>query len=203
MNYKILVVDDEPMNVRLLERMFDSQYQVLCAFSGQEALDLLTQHDVALIICDQRMPEMNGIEFLRRAAEMRPRVIRIIISGYSEVNVLTDALNSGIIYRFVSKPWINEEFQQTVAKALEHYEVTKCQHDLIQTNERLTMQLNSMRRIMGHLTERLEEFDDNAAASLAEILLDEEQHSLFWTEDFEDALAPEYDNEPELLKTVA
>ncbi len=203
MNYKILVVDDEPMNVRLLERMFNSEYQVLCAFSGQEALDLLKQHDVALIISDQRMPEMSGIEFLRRAAEMRPRVIRVIISGYSEVNVLTDALNSGIIYRFVSKPWINEEFQQTVAKALEHYEVTKHQHDLIQTNERLTMQISSLRRIMGHLTEKLEEFDDNAAAWLAEILLNEEQHSLFWTEDFEDALAADYDNEPEFLKTIA
>ncbi len=160
MNYKILVVDDQPLNIRLLERIFNRQYQVLCANSGQEALELLKQHDVALIISDQQMPEMNGIEFLKLAAEMRPRVIRIVISGYADVNVLLEAINSGVIYRFISKPWNNEDLQQTVARALEHFEMIKRQHELEQTNERLTMQMASMRRLIAQLNIDLESVDD-------------------------------------------
>lgn len=163
MNYKILVVDDEPINIRLLERIFNRDYQVLCAFSGKEALELLKQHDIALIITDQRMPEMNGIEFLKLAAEMRPRVIRIVISGYADVNILTEAINSGIIYRFLSKPWINEDLQQTVARALEHYEIIKRQHELEQTNERLTMQLAAIHRLFEQLNRDFSNINDSAA----------------------------------------
>lgn len=163
MKYKILVVDDEPINIRLLERIFNRDYQVLCAFSGKEALELLKQHDVALIITDQRMPEMNGIEFLKLAAEMRPRVIRIVISGYADVNILTDAINSGIIYRFLSKPWNNEDLQQTVARALEHFEIIKRQHELEQTNERLTMQLDSINRLFEQFNQDISNINDDAA----------------------------------------
>ncbi len=166
MKYKILVVDDEPLNIRLLERIFNREHQVLIAFSGQEALELLRQHDVALIISDHRMPEMNGIEFLKLAAEMRPRVIRIIISGYADVNVLTEAINSSVIYRFISKPWNNEDLQQTVTRALEHYEISKHQHELIQTNERLTKQMASMRRLLAQLNADFLDIEDDASFAI-------------------------------------
>ncbi|MBA3354281.1 MAG: response regulator, partial [Blastocatellia bacterium] len=78
MNYKILIVDDEPANTRTLERMFKEHYDVLSAQSGAEALDLLNLHDVALIISDQRMPGMTGVEFLKRSAEVRPHCVRLI-----------------------------------------------------------------------------------------------------------------------------
>lgn len=162
MKYKILVVDDEPINIRLLDRIFNRDYQVLCAFSGKEALELLKQHDVALIISDQRMPEMNGIEFLKLAAEMRPRVIRIVISGYADVNILTEAINSGIIYRFLSKPWVNEDLQQTVARALDHYEIIKRQHELKQTNERLTMQLAALNRLFEQFNQDISNINNDA-----------------------------------------
>ncbi len=162
MKYKILVVDDEPINIRLLERIFNRDYQVLCAFSGKEALELLKQHDVALIITDQRMPEMNGIEFLKLAAEIRPRVIRIVISGYADVNILTEAINSGIIYRFLSKPWINEDLQQTVARALDHFEIIKRQHELELTNERLTMQLAAIHRLFEQFNRDFSNINDKA-----------------------------------------
>lgn len=195
MNYKILVVDDEPINIRLLERIFNRQYQVLCAFSGQEALELLKQHDVALIISDQRMPEMSGIEFLKLAAEMRPRVIRIIISGYSDVNVLTEAINSGIIYRFISKPWNNEDLQQTVSRALEHYEIIKRQYDLIQTNERLTTQLASINRIMGRLVADLADLEETAALPTIDSLLSADETVLLDTHESEKDLIPVFENE--------
>ena len=73
MQYKILFVDDETANLRLLERLFRNSYEVFTAASGSEALDLLAVHDVALIISDQRMPSMTGSEFLKQAAEMRPQ----------------------------------------------------------------------------------------------------------------------------------
>jgi response regulator RpfG family c-di-GMP phosphodiesterase len=142
MDYKILVVDDEPANLRMLERLFRSKYKVVSAASGPEALELLTQHDIALIISDQRMPGMTGIEFLKRAAkEMRPSIVRIILTGYTDVNALVEAINSGVIYKYVTKPWVNEDLQQTVVRALEHYETIKNQHELKLQNERLQARL--------------------------------------------------------------
>ncbi len=75
MTHKILLVDDEPANVRLLERLFRRDYEVLSATSGEDALGLLSQHDVALIITDQRMPGMTGVELLKRTADMRPHMV--------------------------------------------------------------------------------------------------------------------------------
>ena len=202
MQYKILVVDDEPLNIRLLERIFSRQYQVLSAFSGEEALELLKQHDVALIISDQKMPAMSGIEFLKRAAEMRPRLIRIIISGYSDVNVLTEAINSGVIYRFISKPWNNEDLLQTVARALEHYEVIKRQYDLLQTNERLTTQLASIHRIMGRLIADLADLEENTSSPMNGSLIIDEQSLLMAVSVSARTSAPVFEKEPEFSEAA-
>lgn len=146
MNYKILIVDDEEANLRLLERLFRNQYSVLTAVTGTEALEVLRQHDIALIISDQRMPVMTGIQFLMRAAEMRPRTVRIILTGYTDVNALVEAINSGVVYKYVAKPWANEDLQQTVKRGLQHYETLKAQHNLQQQNERLHVRLELARQ---------------------------------------------------------
>lgn len=146
MNYKILIVDDEPANLRLLERVFRREYQIITASSGVEALELLARYDVAVIISDQRMPQMTGIEFLKRASEIRPNTVRIILTGYTDVNALVEVINSGIIYKYVSKPWVNEDLQQTVSRALEHYETNKRQHELVLHNERLYLRLKETRQ---------------------------------------------------------
>jgi response regulator RpfG family c-di-GMP phosphodiesterase len=143
MSYKILIVDDEPANLRLLERLFRREYQIVAATSGAEAFDMLEKHDAAVIISDQRMPGMTGIEFLKRAAEMRPHTVRIILTGYTDVNALVEAINSGIVYKYVSKPWVNEDLQQTVTRALQHYETIKNQHELRLQNERLQARLQA------------------------------------------------------------
>lgn len=145
MEYKVLIVDDEAANLRLLERLFRGKYTVVSASSGKEALELLSVHDVALIISDQRMPGMTGIEFLIRAAELRPQVVRIILTGYTDVNSLVEAINSGVVYKYVTKPWVNPELLQTVSRALEHYETIKGQHELKLKNERLEELLESTR----------------------------------------------------------
>src|SRR5687767_320647 len=125
MSYKILIVDDEAANLRMLERLFRQEYSVITATSGAEALELLRLHDAALIISDQRMPSMTGIEFLKRSAEMRPHTVRIILTGYTDVNALVEAINSGVVYKYVTKPWVNEDLQLTVKRALQHYETLK------------------------------------------------------------------------------
>src|SRR5580765_3280532 len=109
MKYKILIVDDEAANLRMLERLFRDEYEPIIAESGEEALEMLNHFDVALIISDQRMPGMAGIEFLKKAAEMRPQTVRIILTGYTDVNDLVEAVNSGVLYKYLVKPWINTD----------------------------------------------------------------------------------------------
>ena len=144
MRYKILAVDDEAANVRMLERVFRTQFDVVTAMSGAEALDLLMVHDVALIISDQRMPEMTGVEFLKRAAELRPRCVRFILTGYTDANDLADALNSNVIYKYITKPWIAEDLLQTVKQGLAHYETVKSHHLLGLENQRLNERINGI-----------------------------------------------------------
>lgn len=145
MNYKILVVDDEPANLRILERLFRRDYEIVSAASGAEALELLRLHDIALILTDQRMPAMTGVEFLKRASEMRPHTVRLLLTGYTDVGALVEAINSGVVYKYVAKPWANEELRLTVGRALQHYETVRAQHDLKNQNERLRTRLKAMR----------------------------------------------------------
>ena len=123
---KILVVDDEPDNLDLLYRTFYREYQVLRAASGPAALDILAnQKDIAVIISDQRMPKMSGTEFLSLTATQYPDIIRIILTGYTDVDDLVDAINSGKVFKYVTKPWEAEELRGVVHQALDTHNVLK------------------------------------------------------------------------------
>ncbi|HEY0348734.1 MAG TPA: response regulator, partial [Pyrinomonadaceae bacterium] len=108
MTYKIMIVDDEPANLRTLLRLFRQEYQVITAESGAEALTLLQQHDVALMISDQRMPQMTGIELMKKAVEVRPQMVKILLTGYTDIGALIESINSGLVYRYLTKPWNND-----------------------------------------------------------------------------------------------
>ena len=144
---KIIVVDDEPANLRLLERLFRNDYEVITAESGEEALNLLSQHDAALLITDQRMPGMTGVELLKLTVAMRPHMVRIILTGYTDVETLVEAINSGHVYKYVTKPWNNEELRLTVSRALEHYETNKARHELEMMNHRLIARLREIQEL--------------------------------------------------------
>lgn len=146
MTFKILIVDDEPANLRLLERLFRRDYQVFAAPSGEEALRLLEQHDVALLITDQRMPGMTGIELLKRTAGTRPHMVRMILTGYTDVGALVEAINCGQVYRYINKPWDNDDLRLTVERALQHYETNKAHYELEGVNKRLASRLQAMTR---------------------------------------------------------
>lgn len=123
---KILVVDDEPDNLDLLYRTFHEEYKVLRAASGPEALEILAlEGDIAVIISDQRMPLMSGTEFLSLTATQYPDVIRIILTGYTDVEDLVDAINSGKVFKYVTKPWDAENLKALVRQAVDTHNVLK------------------------------------------------------------------------------
>ena len=144
MTYKIMIVDDEPANLRTLERLFRPDYQVVTAQSGVEALALLDQHDVALLISDQRMPAMTGIELMMKTVAIRPQMVKILLTGYTDVGALIEAINSGLVYRYLTKPWNNDDLRTTVSRALEYYESIKSKHLLGMENERLRARLKEI-----------------------------------------------------------
>lgn len=145
MTYKLLFVDDEMPNIRLLERLFHAEYHCLTASTGEEAINLLDQHEVAVIITDQRMPQMTGIELLKRTADRRPHMVRILLTGYTDMEALVEAVNCGLVYMYVSKPWNNDDLKLRVSRAVELYENNKRQHSLSASNERLSNRVKEMR----------------------------------------------------------
>ena len=115
---RVLFVDDEPRILTTMRMLFRSQYEVFFAESGQKALDLLKTQPVDVIVSDQRMPGMTGIELLRTARDLNPNAMRILLTGYSDLNAIIGSINEGEIFRFVNKPWSNEDLSVTVARAV-------------------------------------------------------------------------------------
>lgn len=133
---KMLVVDDEPDNLDLLYRTFRRDFQVLKAESGVKALEVLAQEgEVAVIISDQRMPEMKGTEFLSRTVPEFPDTVRIILTGFTDVEDLVDAINSGQVYKYITKPWDPEELKAVVHRAAETYELLKQRTEELRQSE--------------------------------------------------------------------
>src|SRR5882762_6411514 len=144
MTHKLLIVDDETPNLRLLERLFSNDFQCLTASSGPEAIRLLEQHDVAILITDQRMPEMTGIDLLKRTATLRPHMVRILLTGYTDVEALVEAINSGLVYMYFTKPWNNGDLKLKVSRARDHYENNKKRSSLMLANERLSQKVKAL-----------------------------------------------------------
>lgn len=137
-----MLVDDEENILRSLTRLFRSAgCRILTANSGQEGLDLLQKHDVGVIISDQRMPVMSGVEFLSIVKDVHPETIRIVLSGYTELDSVTDAINRGAIYKFLTKPWDDNLLRENLEEAFLRYEMARengiLTRDLALSNERL------------------------------------------------------------------
>lgn len=122
--HNLLLVDDEKDILRTLALTFEDDYEVFTARSGLEALSILERKEIALIIADQRMPEMTGVELLQKALIINPFTIRIILTGYTDTSALIQAINKGHIYQYITKPWDHQELRVTVRHALENYELT-------------------------------------------------------------------------------
>jgi CheY-like chemotaxis protein len=144
---KMLVVDDEPDNLDLLYRTFRRDFQVLKAESGMRALELLaSEGEVAVIISDQRMPEMKGTEFLSRTVPQFPDTMRIILTGFTDVEDLVEAINSGQVYKYITKPWDPNELKAVVQRAAETYELLKQRTEELRRSQAQTALLTTIVR---------------------------------------------------------
>ncbi len=142
---KMLVVDDEPDNLDLLYRTFRREFQVFRAESGVAALEVLTQEgEVAVIISDQRMPEMKGTEFLSRTVPKFPDTMRIILTGFTDVEDLVEAINSGQVYKYITKPWDPNELKAVVQRATETYQLLKQRTEELRRAEAQTALLSAI-----------------------------------------------------------
>jgi len=120
----LLLVDDEKNILASLNRILCREgYQILMATSGEEGLELMAKHRVDVVISDQRMTGMSGVEFLRRVKLMYPNAVRMILSGYTEIDTLTDAINKGEIYQFINKPWDNNALLATIREAFSRHDL--------------------------------------------------------------------------------
>lgn len=120
----LLLVDDEENMISSLKRLLRREgYCILSAGGGAEGLEILAKHHVDVIVSDQRMPQMTGVEFLRQVKTMYPDTVRIVLSGYTELQSITDAINEGAIYKFLTKPWDDEQLRANIQEAFRHKEL--------------------------------------------------------------------------------
>lgn len=146
----ILLVDDEANITSALKRTLRRDgYNILTAHSGAEGLDLLTTNEVGVIISDQRMPQMTGVDFLRKVKALYPKTFRIVLSGYTELESVTSAINEGAIYKFLTKPWDDEQLRNNIREAFQRYEME-------QENYRLAQELKLANEKLSTLNQYLE-----------------------------------------------
>lgn len=155
MDRTLLLVDDEENITSALVRLLRQDgYKILRANGGEAGLGLLEQNEVGVIISDQRMPGMTGVEFLGRVRELYPDTVRIVLSGYTELNSVTDAINRGSVFKFFTKPWEDDLLRANIKEAFQHYEMkrenVRLAHELEVANEEL-------RKINHELEQRVED----------------------------------------------
>lgn len=145
MKHTLMFIDDETDNLDALERVFRKKYDVIKCSSGPEALKILKeQPQISVIISDQRMPEMTGVEFLEKSLKTHPNCIRILLTGYTDLDSVISAINSGQVYRYITKPWDTRDLQITVDQAVEKFEL---ESELKVKNQKLEKALNELKTL--------------------------------------------------------
>ena len=139
--WPVLVVDDEPDILRSFTFNYGDDFAILTAPGGAQALELLATNDPSVIVADQRMPAMSGTEFLERSMAIRPDAVRIILTGYTDIEAIIEAVNKSRIYRYVTKPWESEDLRITLRRAIEAFALARENSRLVEelrlANERL------------------------------------------------------------------
>lgn len=153
----LLIVDDEPIVLAALKETLEREkYQVVASTSPLKALEILRTRDFAVIISDQRMPEMMGLDFLIESKKLRPNTSRILITAVLSLPTIVDAINRGEIFRFVAKPWLREELTATVKNAVNRYELITRNEQLTAETTRLNAQLTIANAALGEQVKHLE-----------------------------------------------
>lgn len=141
---EILCIDDESDILDALERLFRRKYKVHKTTSPKAGLQILQQQNISVIICDQRMPDMQGVDFFKASLKIKSECIRILLTGYTDIDSVIEAINSGEVYRYISKPWDPVDLKNTVDKAFEKYILKK---ELNQKNIQLQRALSELKSL--------------------------------------------------------
>jgi len=139
--YGILYVDDEPDNLTVFKSAFRRHFNIYVANSAKEGMAVLSQSDIQLIITDQRMPGISGLEFLKSAVEIHPKIIRMILTGYSDIDVVIQSINQGHVYRYITKPWDKNELKIIIDNALETYRLKNENQILLEDLKKANLKL--------------------------------------------------------------
>jgi len=148
--YPVLIVDDEPDILDVFALNYDRDFDLRTARSGQEALAVLDHEPIAVLVTDQRMPVMTGIELIGRARAVRPDVVPIVLTGYTDVEALVAAVNLNCIRRYVAKPFDVAEMREAIRQALEAYHLARENVRLAAENVRLVADLAHANERLGH-----------------------------------------------------
>ncbi len=159
----VLIVDDEEPNLRLLEAILSKKYKVITANSAQEALEKMKEKDLGVIVSDQRMPDMSGTELFEVMEKQHHPALRIILTGYADIQTVVEAINSGKVFRFMSKPVEKSDLVQTVHSAMAQFHVT-------QTNLRLLSQIKRIMEDNATLSKQVQLYSGNKVESSNEFL---------------------------------
>jgi signal transduction histidine kinase len=139
----LLVVDDEPDLVQSVQDLLRFDYRVLGATRASEGLAIMEHEHVHIVMSDQRMPEMSGVELLSRVKELHPATIRLLFTAYSDLTAVIDAINEGNVYRYISKPWEVEDLKATLRQACDFYRLQEERHSLLQEVQAKNAQLET------------------------------------------------------------
>jgi DNA-binding NtrC family response regulator len=144
----ILLVDDEPDLLQSLVGLLRREFQVHTAASGEEALPILAEHPIEVLMTDQRMPQMTGSTLLAQAAARRPAITRILFTGYADIKSVIDAINTGGVYRYLTKPWDPDELIELLRRAVREH---RREVAAVQVNEQARQLAAQGRRVAEHL----------------------------------------------------
>lgn len=175
--HAVLCVDDESNILNALKRLLRKEdYQFLTAGSGPAALQMIEENPgIHLVISDQRMPGMSGTEFLANVSEKHPEILRIVLTGYTEIDAITEAINKGHIYKFILKPWNDQNLTLDIRHCLEQYELKeanlKLHEKVLQQNEELKRINENLEAIVKERTAELKL--QNQALELSRSLLED------------------------------
>ncbi|MHB1619641.1 MAG: EAL domain-containing protein [Sulfuricella sp.] len=168
----LLLLDDEENILAALTRLLRRDgYEILKATSAAAAFKLLAEHPVGVIISDQRMPEMNGTEFLRRVKQIYPDTVRMVLSGYTDLKSVTDAINEGAVYRFLTKPWDDELLRGNIQEAFQRYELAQDNQHLSDEMVSINEELNRAKR---ELEKRVEQKTSEARHNVGVLQISQE-----------------------------
>jgi len=143
---KILYVDDEVNNLNSFRATFRRDYEIYTAESATEGVKVLSEHDVDILITDQRMPNMTGVEFLEKIIPIYPDPIRILLTGYTDITAVVDAINKGQVYQYLNKPWVESELRIIIKNAYEIHELRRQNKALTENLKKANAQLEFLLR---------------------------------------------------------